>query len=324
MARKKSRKRSANNNIIAVIVIIVLALAAAFAYFKDSITDIFEDADVSGNFAVHFIDVGQGDSILIQTPDGQYMLIDTGERNQYDKLSAYLDHYNVKDFKYVIFTHPHSDHIGSSDKIVKNYNIETLIMPDVVHTTKTFERLISEIEKKELPVTRADAGLRFDFGEAEFMILSPSPKNYDNLNNYSVVVKMTYKENEFLFTGDMEKEPENEVMEFCDENGISLSADVLKVAHHGSSTSSQEAFLSRINPEYAVILCGAGNSYNHPNLKTVERLEDCGATVLRTDLEGDIVIVSDGAHLSVKKGRGDFAAHNPANEDEAETEQNEG
>ncbi|MCL2813863.1 MAG: MBL fold metallo-hydrolase [Oscillospiraceae bacterium] len=325
MARRKSKKSSANNNIIAVIVIIVIALAAAFAYFKDSITDIFEDADadVSGNFAVHFIDVGQGDSILIQTPEGQYMLIDTGERNQYDKLSAYLDHYNVKNFKYVIFTHPHSDHIGSSDMIVKNYNIETLIMPNVSHTTKTFERLITEIEKKELEVTQAKAGLRFNFGEAEFMILGPSPKDYDNLNNYSVVVKMIYKENAFLFTGDMEKEPENEVMEFCDENNISLFADVLKVAHHGSSTSSQDTFLNRIDSKYAVIFCGADNSYNHPNLKVVERLEAGGARVLRTDLEGDIVIVSDGVNLSVKKGRGDFAKHNPANEANAETEQNE-
>jgi beta-lactamase superfamily II metal-dependent hydrolase len=272
---------------------------------------------------VHFIDVGQGDSILIQNPEGQYMLIDTGESSQYDKLSAYLGHYNVKDFKYVIFTHPHSDHIGSADKIVKNYNIETLIIPDVLHTTKTFERLVTEIENKNLTATRAEAGLRFNFGEAEFVILSPVFENYDNLNNYSVALKMTYRQNSFLFSVDMEKEPENEAMKFCDENDISLSADVLKVAHHGSSTSSQAAFLDRINPKYAVIFCGADNSYNHPNLKVVERLESGGTKVLRTDLEGDIVIASNGTNLSVKKGRGDFAEHNPANEENAETEQNE-
>ncbi|MCL1793996.1 MAG: MBL fold metallo-hydrolase [Oscillospiraceae bacterium] len=323
MARKKTAKNTANNNIAAVIVIIALALAATFAYFKDPILNMFDDIDMSGNFAVHFIDVGQGDSILIQNPEGQYILIDTGERDQYDKLSAYLGHYNVKDFKYVVFTHPHSDHIGSADKIVKEYNIETLIMPNAVNTSKTFERLVSEIENKNLPVIQAVPGLNFNFGEAEFIILGPCLENYKDLNNFSVVVKMTYKESVFLFTGDMEKESENEVMEFCEENNISLFADVLKVAHHGSSTSSQEIFLERIAPRYAVIFCGADNSYSHPNLKTVDRLVFSGAQVMRTDLEGDIVIVSDGEKLSVKKGRGDFAEHDPANDAEDEREQNE-
>ena len=322
MARRKS-KNSTNNTAFAIIAIIVIALAAAFAYFKDSIMEVFDDVDISGNFAVHFIDVGQGDSILIQNPEGQYMLIDTGERDQYDKLSAYLGHYKVKEFEYVVFTHPHSDHIGSADRIVKDYGIDTLIMPNATNTSKTFERLVSEIENKELAVTRADPGLRFKFGEAEFMVLGPSFDDYKNLNNFSVVVKMIYRENSFLFTGDMEKESENEVIAFCDENGISLLADVLKVAHHGSSSSSQEIFLERINPRYAVIFCGADNSYNHPNLKTVERLDFAGAQVIRTDLEGDIVIVSDGENLSVKKGRGDFAAHDPANDAEGEREQNE-
>jgi competence protein ComEC len=121
----------------------------------------------------------------------------------------------------------------------------------------------------------------------------------------------------------MEKEPENEVMDFCGENDMSLSADVLKVAHHGSSTSSQEAFLDYIAPKYAVIFCGADNSYNHPNLKAIERIELAGAKILRTDLEGDIVVASDGINLSVKKGRGNFAEHNPDNDRDFETEENE-
>ena len=323
MARKKNKT---NNSAIAAAVIIVLAVLAVFAYFKDPILEVFENADfdISGSFAVHFIDVGQGDSILIQTPDGQNMLIDTGEGKQYDKLSAYLAHYKVKDFKYVVFTHPHSDHIGSADKIVKNYSIETLVMPDAVNTSKTFERLVTEIENKNLPAIRANPGLKFEFGEAEIMILGPGSDEYKNLNNYSVVVKVNYKDTSFLFTGDMEKESENEVLDYCEKNGVDLYADVIKVSHHGSTTSSQDVFIDAVSPKYAVIFCGADNSYNHPSLKVVDRLELLGAKVLRTDLEGDIVVASDGTSLSVKKGRGAFAAHDPSNgADEGETEQNE-
>ena len=272
--------------------------------FFDEIFDYFgDDIDVSGKFAVHFIDVGQGDSILIQSPDNEFMLIDTGERDQYDKLTAYLDHFGAKRFKYVIFTHPHSDHIGSANNIVKNYDIETLIMSSVTHTSKTFGRLVKEIEKKKIEITEAVCGDIYDFGEAQFTVLAPISDNYRNLNNYSVAILMDYGNTSFLFTGDMEKESEYEVIRYCKENNFDISVDVLKVSHHGSSTSSQTAFLKLVNPSFAVIMCGNSNSYNHPNIKTVGRVESAGAEVYRTDLDGDIVIISDGKDLTVKKGR---------------------
>ncbi|MCL2158660.1 MAG: MBL fold metallo-hydrolase [Oscillospiraceae bacterium] len=322
MAKRKTKNNSSG---ISVLIIFALIIMAALGYFnRDAIFDTHDDIDLSESFAVHYIDVGQGDSILIQNPQNEYILIDTGERSQYEKLSAYLEHYKVKEFKYVIFTHPHSDHIGSADRIVKDYDIETLIMSSGVNSTKTFERLLTEIEKKDMEVVQAEPGQRFDFGGAELLILAPVATGYDNLNNYSVALKLTYQNTDFLFVGDMEKESENEVMEYCEANGIDLSAQVLKVAHHGSSTSSQKSFLERVNPRYAVIFCGEGNSYNHPNSKVVERIEATGATVLRTDLEGDIVIASDGENLFIQKGRGELEANeSKADEDDYETEQNE-
>ena len=272
--------------------------------------DTFDDynyTDVSGEFAVHFIDVGQGDSILIQNPDNDFMLIDTGEGNQYNKLTGYFENFNVSKFKYVVFTHPHADHIGSADKIVKNYDIETLIMPDAVNkNSQVFERLVTEIENKNLEITLPEFGAGFEFGGAEFIILAPVSEEYKNLNNYSVVILMIYGNTRFIFTGDAEKESENEIIEYCGKNNINISADILKAGHHGSSTSSQQKFLNLIQPSLAVITCGKDNSYNHPNMQVVERFESMGAEVLRTDIDGDIVIISDGRNLSVKKGRGDF------------------
>jgi len=204
----------------------------------------------------------------------------------------------------VILTHPHSDHIGSADKIVKNYDIENIIMSDATNNTQTFNRLVNEIEKKNLEITPAVPGETFKFGDAEFIVLAPNSEEYKDMNNYSVVIKMTYGDTDFLFTGDMEKESENEVIEYCKNNNISLDVDVLKVAHHGSSTSSQQKFVDLLKPSFAVIMLGKDNRYNHPNLKTVDRIESTGAEIFRTDEYGDIVIVSDGQTVSVaQKGR---------------------
>ena len=308
MARQKKRKKQSakinNKTVLGVLVVIGIII---FAYFyQDTNSDTETFIDVSGNFAVHFIDVGQGDSILIQSPENDFMLIDTGESDQYNKLSGYLDNFNVKEFKYIIFTHPHSDHIGSADKIVKNYDIENIIMPDAINKTQTFERLITEIENKNLEITPAVRGSKFNFGDAEFIILAPSSEEYKNLNNYSVVIQMIYGNTKFIFTGDAEKESENEIIEYCERNRFNISADVLKAGHHGSSTSSRQEFINLVQPSAAVIMCGKDNSYNHPNPQTVNRFESAGAEVLRTDIYGDIVIISDGRNLSVKKGRGEF------------------
>jgi len=299
VARRKSRKATGLNN-KSILVIIVIIIIAVGAYFYDDIVNIVYDADLDldGNFAVHFIDVGQGDSILIQSPENYFMLIDTGEGTQHGKLTDYLKRFGATEFKYVVFTHPHSDHIGSADKIVNDYKIETLIMPEVYHTSQTFIRLMENIENKNMQITPPKPGETFKFGSAEFTILAPLSEEYGNLNNHSVVIRMTYGNNSFLFTGDMEKESENEIIEYYRNQNITV--DVLDVAHHGSSSSTQQKFLDIIQPSIAVIHVGKDNTYNHPNLQVIGRLESIGARILRTDLEGDIIIISDGQNLSVK------------------------
>jgi len=306
-----------------IFIVIICIIGIIVFYFLSQQDGIF-NSDVPGEgFAVHFIDVGQGDSILIQNPDNEFMLIDTGLNEAYNKLSGYLKNFRVNSFKYVVFTHPHSDHIGSANKIVYNYDIETLIMPVTINSSKTFERLITEIENKNLKITPPRRGDIYQFGEAEFKILAPFSDKYENLNNYSVVIEMRYGETTFLFTGDMEKESENELIDYCNQNGIDIYADVLKAAHHGSTTSSQKKFLDLVNPSFAVIFCGRNNSYNHPHLKIVERLESMGASILRTDSDGDIVISSDGRNLTVQKGRGAAEAYEKYSDGETEDEQYE-
>jgi len=288
-------------NIFAIFVIISFCFLNGCAFIDSIFDSLFEeylDLDINGNFAVHFIDVGQGDSILIQSSENYFMLIDTGEGSQHGKLTAYLKRFGVTEFKYVVFTHPHADHIGSADKIVNDYKIETLIMPEIYHTSQTFRRLLEAMENKNMEITPPTPGKTFKLGSAEFTVLAPISEEYGNLNNYSVVIRMTYGNTSFLFTGDMEKESENEMIEYYKNQNIAV--DVLDVSHHGSSSSSQQKFLDILQPSIAVIHVGEGNSYNHPNLQVISRLESIGAKILRTDLNGDIIIISDGQNLSIK------------------------
>lgn len=305
MARGKKNKKNGikSNTVIGIIAAFIIAAAAYFS--KDVINLIEGDIDLTGKFAVHFLDIGQGDAILIQNPENEFMLIDTGDRDKDIKLMQYLENYNVKNFKYAIFTHPHADHIGSADKIVKNYGIETLIMPKAVNTSQTFLRLVEEIENKNLEITQPNPGQSFKFGSAEFIILAPNSEQYENLNNYSIALKMKYGGFSFLFTGDMEKEAENEVIGFCEKNNISLTADVLKIGHHGSSTSTQKSFLDLVSPSVSVIMCGEGNDYGHPTIQTLNRLEQSGSKIFRTDIDGDIIAIVYEGNLSVKKSKED-------------------
>jgi beta-lactamase superfamily II metal-dependent hydrolase len=260
--------------------------------------------------------VGQGDSILIQSA-GEFMLIDTGENSQYSKLSSYLEQFGVSEFKYVVLTHPHSDHIGSAHRIVSEYDIEKLIMPSIYHDTQTFANLLDAMDGRSLAPTRAEAGASYQFGDAEFIILAPMSEEYANLNNYSAVILMKYGNTKFLFTGDMERESENEIMRQSLENNLDISADVLKVAHHGSNSSSQTSFLDLIRPALAVIQVGEGNTHSHPNMQVISNLEDTGAEILRTDWHGDIIIISNGRSLAVRASKGGYDGRFAADLDES-------
>lgn len=248
------------------------------------------------NLIVEFIDVGQGDSILILTPNEKTILIDAGEPGDYEKIKGTIDNYSISKLDVVIGTHPHSDHIGSMQKIIENYDIGRVYIPDKIHTSKTFENLLLAIEKKGLEIDIADAGVKIDLDKTlDLKFVSPNG-SFEDANNSSAVLRLRYKDISFLFTGDMEIKAEK----LIDDN---IDVDVLKVGHHGSDTSSSKEFLNRVTPTIAVISVGKDNKYNHPSQDIVDRLNGIGAQVYRTDEMGNITIISDGINIEINTER---------------------
>lgn len=245
-----------------------------------------------GKLEVHFIDVGQADAILIKQGSSA-MMVDAGNNADADLVVRYLKDQEIEKLDYVIGTHPHEDHIGGLDAIINEFRVDKVIMPRAVATTRTYEDVLSAIQGKGLKITAPVPGTKYSLGSAGFTILAPNGSFYEDLNNYSVVIKLDFGSTSFLLTGDAEALSEQEMVD----NGHPLKSDVLKVGHHGSSTSTSEKFLEAVDPKYAVISVGQGNSYGHPDQSVVERLKKHGVTIYRTDENGTIKAVSDGTTL---------------------------
>ncbi len=269
-----------------------LLLAGIFFYLRGGDSTPSASSVPVGGISVHFIDVGQGDCAVVQTPDGN-LLIDAGTTDSAQAIRRYVDDLGIAEFAYAIFTHPHADHIGSAAALLDAYRFDCVILPNAVSTSKTFERLLDAIEKENCEVIEGKAGVSLALGELTIDLLAPVTE-HDDLNNMSAVAMLTYGGGTFLFTGDAEALSEAEILE-----KYSPDCDVLKVGHHGSSTSSSEAFLRAASPEIAVISVGEGNSYGHPHTSVVTRLEDCGAAIYRTDLCGNITVSFDGQTYTV-------------------------
>lgn len=245
---------------------------------------------------IHFIDVGQADCILIKNNE-EAMLIDAGNNEDANLIKKYLKNQNIEVLKYVIGTHPHEDHIGSLDEVINNFDIKNVIMPKKATTTKTFEDVVIAIEKKNLSITAPKVGDSYEIGEAHFTILSPTKEdNGSNLNNYSVGILLSHGENKFIFTGDAEKIVEEDILD----TKINIDADLMKMGHHGSSTSNSEEFLDKISPKIAVISCGVDNSYGHPHQEILDTLAMRNIKTYRTDLQGNIIAISNGKEIEVK------------------------
>ncbi len=245
--------------------------------------------------AVHFIDVGQGDSTLILC-DGEAMLIDAGNNDKGTTVQLYLTKQNVSSLKYVIGTHPDADHIGGLDVILYKFDCETVIMPDKTSDSDisaTYRDVLDTMEQRGYKNTLPIVGDTYSLGSASFTILGPS-EEYGDTNNCSVAILLKHRENSFLFTGDAESEEEKDIVE----SGLDIDADVYKAGHHGSSSSSSPALLNAVTPEYAVISCGEGNSYGHPHAETLNHLRSMGVQVFRTDEQGSILVTSDGSSLT--------------------------
>lgn len=244
---------------------------------------------------VHYIDVGQGDSELIQI-NNKNLLIDAGPKDAEDKVVSYIKTQGITKLDYIIATHPHDDHIGGMATVLKNFKVSNFIGPKILNppSTSTFKNLITTLKSKNMKITVLGPGDYIDLGEnVQCQILAPTKTYYDNLNNYSVVVKISYKNSKFLFTGDAEEESEKEILS----NGFDMSCDVLKVGHHGSKTASSTEFLKEASPKIAVISCGKNNDYGHPHKVTLDKLKSINCKVYRTDLQGDIIITSDGNNI---------------------------
>ena len=256
---------------------------------------------VSGNLKVSYIDVGQADSILVQQGNLS-MLVDAGNNGDAQVIKTYLDNQGVKSLDVVIGTHVHEDHIGSMDYIINSFKVGKVFFPKQTSTTNTFKDFVSAVKNKGLKLTAPTVGSTFKIGDATVKILAPNGTGYDNPNDYSIVVKVTYGNTSFLLTGDAEAVSESEMLS----KGLDLSATVLKVGHHGSKSSTSQSFLDKVNPKYAVISVGKGNSYGHPTQEVMNRLKAKGIPVYRTDENGTVVAISNGTNVSFNVNPGSY------------------
>ena len=260
-----------------------------------------DDMEGEAHLRLHVIDVGQGDASLVQCGD-RNVLIDCGENGLGETVLDYLDRIQVTHLDWVIATHPHSDHIGGMDTVIgsRRITIDRFMMPqvsaDLTPTTKTYTDLLAAVKKKKLKITRPVAGQTYDLDGVTMLVLSPAKKaRYDDLNDYSVCLKYTYRDVSILLCGDATKVVERQLITLDED----LSAQIYKVSHHGGKESNTEPFLAEVNPLYAAISVGEDNKYGHPTKTVLRRLKEVGCQVNRTDLEGNLLYETDGENISV-------------------------
>lgn len=261
--------------------------------FRENISDtqpVNVTRKVDGSLMVYFVDVGQADCILVSTQDHN-MLIDAGNNEDGDKLVDYFNSLGIKKFDYVFGTHAHEDHIGGMDNIIDNFEIDDFYMPDVVSSSRTFEDVILALEEKKLVFQTPNVGEQFYLADAIVKVLYVGDEDSD-LNDTSIVLKLSYGNNSFLLTGDATANVEKKLL------NSDIKADVLKIGHHGSQYSSSIDFLEKVNPKYAIIQVGEGNVYDHPKIETLNKLNNLKIRVYRTDLNGTIIAKSDGKEIT--------------------------
>lgn len=301
MTKHKKIKKNIKRNFFEILIIL---LAFLIINNQDKIKNLFNQNNnqnqndyINTNndlLKVHYLDVGQGDSIFIELPNNETMLIDAAESYQSENIINYLKNLNYQKIDYVIGTHPHTDHIGGLKDIINTFEIGKIYMPKVGSTTKTYESLLMAIKDKNLKINTAKGGTSIiDTDTLKINILAPNNSTYTELNNYSVVTKITYGTTKFLFMGDAEKLSENEIKE-------NVTADVIKIGHHGSNTSSSIDFIKKVNAKYGIISVGLNNKYNLPKEETITNWENSGTKIYLTSTNGTIRASSDGTNIKIE------------------------
>src|SRR5690554_877203 len=248
--------------------------------------------NTDSKFEVHFIDVGQGDASLVLC-DGESMLIDGGTSKSSSLIYTYLKNHGIDHLNYIVSTHPHEDHVGGLAGALNYATVGKAFSPVTTYDSRAFNSFVKYLNEQNVSITVPKPGNEFKLGSAAVKILGPVSTD-SNANNNSIVLKITYGDTSFLFTGDAEREEEQDILA----KGYDLNSTVLKVGHHGADTSTTYPFLREIMPGYAVISVGSSNSYGHPTENTLSRLRDADAKVLRTDMQGDIIFTSDGQNVT--------------------------
>ena len=285
------------NKILNTIIILLLVLIS-LAYTKKELVDNNENTNekavstlkTNSNLEVYYFDVGQADSILIRKNDNN-ILIDAGNNEDGEKLVNYLKNdLNIEKFNMVVGTHPHEDHIGGLDNVIDSFDIDTILMPNATSTSKTFENVLDSIEKKDYKITVPKINEEFNYNNINIKVLYTGTDEKD-LNNTSIVLKLTYQNNKFLFMGDATSKVEKKLL------NEDIKSDVLKIGHHGSEYSTTKNFLDKVNPQYAIIEVGKNNTYKHPKEITLDKLNKKNIKIYRTDIDGTIKVASDGNNL---------------------------
>lgn len=289
---KKIKKQKSSIITILVVILSIVSYYISVHEEIDSSYSLHNKNTVTSDLKIYYLDVGQADSILISN-NNHNMLIDAGNNEDGPKLVKYIkEELNITKFDYVVGTHPHEDHIGGLDDIINNFEIENILLPEVTTTTKTFEDVLDCLANKNLDITIPVIDSTFKLGEADLSVIYTGTDD-ENLNNSSIILKMIFGNYSYLFTGDAEKEVEDSILR------KNINVDVLKVGHHGSSTSSSESFLNKVTPSYAIISVAKENSYNHPSKETIDRLKKYTSNIYMTSELGTILLTSNGKTINI-------------------------